>query len=43
MTFYCSDTVTTMVSMPAERWGIGLDLLQNVVLQLSAEVRRKEL
>jgi hypothetical protein len=25
------------------RWGIGLDLLQNVVLQLSAEVRRNEL
>jgi hypothetical protein len=26
-----------------QRWGIGLDLLQNAVLQLSAEVRRKEL
>jgi len=25
------------------RWGIGLDLLQNVILQLSAEVRRGEL
>jgi hypothetical protein len=26
-----------------KRWGIGLDLLQNVVLQLSAEVRRGQL
>lgn len=25
------------------RWGIGMDLLQNVILQLSAEVRRNEL
>jgi hypothetical protein len=26
-----------------QRWGIALDLLQNVMLQLSAEVRRNAL